>query len=172
MLDNAPGRSVVLLEHPTEHAMGIFWDQERMSTGIAEIDAQHQEMIRRFNELEAAVMHAEGQVLVPRMLDFLDRYTRFHFAREEECMVAYGCTAAAANRAAHEELRADLATIRSQFDRKGVASVDVIHLERALGNWIRNHICSIDARLRQCVLGGERPKKSVDSNARRAERGP
>ncbi len=143
--------------------MTISWDQEQMTTGIAEIDAQHQEMIRRFNELEDALLHARGQDMVPRMLDFLDRYTRLHFAREEECMLAYGCTAAAANKAAHDELRADLARIRARLDRDGITRIDVVHLEQALGNWIRNHICSIDTKLRGCTLDPGAPQGPAES---------
>ena len=35
--------------------MTINWDAEKMTTGIGEIDEQHKEWIRRFNEFDDAV---------------------------------------------------------------------------------------------------------------------
>ena len=35
-------------------AMAITWNAERMSTGVHEVDEQHQELIRHFNEFHEA----------------------------------------------------------------------------------------------------------------------
>jgi hemerythrin-like metal-binding protein len=59
--------------------MGITWDEERMATGVAEIDAQHQELICRFNEFHDAVVQAKGKDAIRRTLDFLNEYTISHF---------------------------------------------------------------------------------------------
>lgn len=131
--------------------MSIAWDEERMSTGLADIDEQHQELIRRYNDLLDAIAQDRGRDLVDRVLGFLADYTVTHFACEEARMLEHRCPAARRNKAAHDELRADLARIRARVQADGTDSVDVVHLQQALGNWIRNHICSIDVRLRECV---------------------
>ena len=109
------------------------------------------ELIRRFNDFHDAVVHAKGKDAVARTLGFLNDYTMSHFAREEACMASYHCPAAAANKSAHDDVRANLATIRDRIGKEGIQSIDVVQLELILGNWIRNHICSIDIQLRGCV---------------------
>lgn len=138
--------------------MSITWDQETMTTGLDEIDAQHRELIRRYNDLNEAVLHGRGHELVARTLAFLDEYTVIHFACEEARMIEHRCPASGRNRAAHEELRADLARIKERIASEGLGSIDVIHLEQALGNWIRNHICAIDVKLRESA--GPQPPPS------------
>lgn len=122
-----------------------------MTTGVAEIDAQHQELIRRFNDFHDAVVHAKGKDVVARTLTFLGEYTVTHFAREEACMTAHRCPAAAANKSAHDKVRADLARIKARIAKDGINSINVVQLELILGNWIRNHIATIDVKLRECV---------------------
>lgn len=136
--------------------MSIIWDQETMTTGLEDIDAQHRELIRRYNDLNEAVLHDGGHDLVGRILGFLDDYTVVHFACEEARMIEHRCPAAGRNKAAHDELRADLGRIKERIASEGLDKIDVVHLEQALGNWIRNHICSIDVKLRECVRPDDR----------------
>ena len=51
--------------------MQINWDPNKMATGVPEVDAQHQEWIRRYNEFDAAVSHGQGLEAVQSALDFL-----------------------------------------------------------------------------------------------------
>ncbi len=134
--------------------MSITWDEQRMTTGVPEIDAQHQELIRRFNSFHDAVVHARGREAIGQTLRFLHEYARTHFSKEEACMAAYRCPAAATNKAAHDEVRAQLAKIEERMDRAGIQSIDVVQLELILGNWIRDHICTVDVKLRECVHRG------------------
>jgi hemerythrin len=66
-------------------------------------------------------------------------------------MAAHRCSAAEANRLAHDAVRADLARIKGRIAKEGINSIDVVQLELILGNWIRNHICTIDIKLRECI---------------------
>jgi hemerythrin len=134
--------------------MAITWDEQRMTTGVPDIDAQHQELIRRFNNFHDAVVHSHGKEAIGQTLRFLNEYARTHFSKEEACMAAYRCPAAATNKAEHDKVRAELAKIEERMDKAGIQSIDVVQLELILGNWIRNHICSVDVKLRECVPGG------------------
>lgn len=139
--------------------MAIIWDQERMTTGVPEIDAQHQEWIRRFNDFHDAVVNKKGREAIARTMKFMTEYTHTHFAHEEACMAAHRCSSAAANKAAHDEVRAELAKIEARIAANGIQTLDVVQLEVMLGNWIRSHICTIDVKLRDCVrpAGGGKP---------------
>jgi hemerythrin len=128
--------------------MAIEWNDEKMATGLPEIDAQHKEWIRRFNEFDDAVVSQKGQGAIQSALDFLTQYSEIHFAGEEASMARLNSPALAANRAAHDEFRGKLAEINAWVKREGVTMVEVIALKLMLEEWLVNHICTIDVQLR------------------------
>ncbi len=131
--------------------MAIAWHHESMTTGVPEIDEQHKELLRRFNDFHEAVKNHHGKEAVERTLSFLTSYTITHFSAEEACMNRLRCPAAQANKAAHDTLRSEIATIKSRIATGGIQSLDVVQLEKILGDWLRNHICTVDVQLRQCA---------------------
>ncbi len=131
--------------------MVITWYQESMTTGVPEIDAEHKELLRRFNDFYEAVKNRHGKEALEQTLTFLTSYTASHFTHEEACMNRLRCPAAEANKAAHDALRGEIAKIKSRIASEGIQSLDVVQLEKILGDWLRTHICSVDVRLRECV---------------------
>ena len=128
--------------------MTIEWSAERMATGLPEIDTQHQEWIRRFNEFDIAVVNLQGHNTILSTLDFLTQYAETHFASEEASMSRINSPAQAANRTAHDEFRRKLAEIKAWVRHEGVSMVEVIALKVILEEWLVNHICTIDVQLR------------------------
>ena len=92
--------------------MAIIWNEHRMATGVKDVDDQHKELIRHFNEFHEAMAHGKGQATAISLLGFLADYTETHFKCEEECMKRYRCPAAAANLAAHNSLRQEISVLR------------------------------------------------------------
>ncbi len=131
--------------------MSIAWDYEKMTTNVPEIDKQHKEWIRRFNEFYNAVIDQKGPEALQSTLDFLAQYTETHFALEEATMKQYHCPAGAANLAAHNEFRGKLAEIMAWVKRGEASTVEVLELEMTLEDWLVNHICTIDVQLRGVV---------------------
>ncbi len=134
--------------------MAIIWNPEWMATGIPEVDEQHQELIRHFNEFHEAMVHGKGQATAIRLLGFLADYTETHFTCEERCMNKYHCPAAAANLTAHNSLRQEIARLRGRIKDNKLSIVDLVNVERTLGVWIQEHICTVDIELRGCVSTG------------------
>jgi hemerythrin len=132
-------------------SMAISWHEESMTTGVPEIDAQHKELLRRFNDFHEAVKHRHGKEELERTLTFLTNYTATHFIHEESCMSRLHCSAAGANKAAHDSMRDEISKIKSRIAAAGIQSLDVVHLEKLLGDWLRTHICTVDVKLRECV---------------------
>jgi hemerythrin-like metal-binding protein len=128
--------------------MTIEWNGEKMATGLSDIDAQHKEWIRRFNEFDAAVVSRKGQDAIQSTLDFLAQYTEIHFAGEEASMARLHSPALAANRAAHDEFRGKIAEIKAWVKQEGATPVEVVALKVTLEEWLVNHICTIDVQLR------------------------
>ncbi len=133
--------------------MAIVWNEERMTTGVLEIDREHQELIRRFNQFHEAMIHGQGRDAAAKLLGFIVDYTESHFAHEEKCMNDLRCPAAAANLAAHNALRREVAGLKTRLKTGGLSIVDLVKIERTLGDWLQNHICAIDVKLRGCARG-------------------
>jgi hemerythrin-like metal-binding protein len=119
-----------------------------MTTGVPEIDAQHQEWIRRFNEFEEAVVNRKGQEAIRSTLDFLGGYAETHFADEEAHMISSKSPALEENRSDHNVFRRKLAEIQAWVEREGASAVEVMALKGTLEEWLVNHICTIDVKLR------------------------
>lgn len=136
--------------------MPLEWNQEKMTTGLADIDEEHKEWIRRFNDFDNAVANDKGREALQNALRFYIQYTETHFAREEAYMTQYQCPVAAANRAAHQAFRARLAEIEEWVRQEGGTMLEVVSLVLMLEEWMANHICTIDVQLRG-VVGGQPP---------------
>jgi hypothetical protein len=69
-------------------------------------------------------------------------------------MREYRCPAAAANCAAHNSLRHQIDELRGHIKDGKLTIMDLVKVEQTLGAWIRNHICTVDIQLRDCVAFG------------------
>ena len=128
--------------------MIIKWDPEKMATGVPEVDAQHQEWIRRYNKFNDAIIEGKGIEVVQSTLDFFADYADTHFSLEEAVMAERNCPAAEANRAAHEHMRDILAGFSSYVKRRGFSTSEVISLRIQMEEWLVKHILTIDIQLR------------------------
>lgn len=130
--------------------MAIQWNPEKMATGFADVDAQHQEWIRRYNQFDEAIQKQHGLETVRSTLDFFINYADTHFALEEACMAEHHCSTAAANRAAHQVMRDVLVGYKKYLDKKDVSMTDVAILRLDMENWLTKHILEIDVKLKDC----------------------
>lgn len=130
----------------------ITWD-DSMTTGVPAIDAQHQEIIRRYNTLAEAM--ASNRMLsmdeAAETLDFLQFYAVWHFEREEACFEQYRCPAAAANKEAHAQFIAMFGQFYTQWQETGLDSALAQETFSELGRWIEHHIRRTDTQLLPCV---------------------
>jgi hemerythrin-like metal-binding protein len=130
--------------------MAIQWNPEKMATGFADVDAQHQEWIRRYNQFDAAIQNQHGMESVRSTLDFFINYAETHFALEEARMAENHCSSAAANRAAHQVMRDMLVGFKKYLSKKEVSLSDVATLKLDMERWLTNHILEVDIKLRDC----------------------
>lgn len=133
----------------------LEWKPE-FATGVEEIDADHQQLIRGLNHLEAAMQRGQGSKIIDALLTFLETYSNQHFHREELCMQRLNCPTAAANRAAHDQFRVTFANAKSRLQSPSATALVAFQVHRELCDWITNHIMKVDAGLRQCV--GHKPR--------------
>ncbi len=143
----------------------IAWDETKMSSGVDTIDDQHQELIKRINELHAACLAGTAREELLKLLGFLGEYAQSHFSHEEEVMQGHHCPARGQNKAAHVQFLRDYGTLVEIVKRDGPSTTAVLQIKDLLGNWLKNHICTIDTKLRACAgVGPHKPKDAVVSD--------
>ncbi|MBT3361899.1 MAG: hemerythrin family protein [Rhodospirillales bacterium] len=70
--------------------LNLIWGPD-FQTGIAEIDADHRELFKIYNNLVGLMEMGGGEEFIGETLAELIDYTRIHFSREEELLATRGC---------------------------------------------------------------------------------
>ena len=126
----------------------ITWNPQTMATGVPEVDAQHQEWIRRYNKFDDAISQGKGIEVVQSTLDFFIDYAEVHFEFEESVMDEHNCSTAKENRTAHERMRNILRGYKAYVQKHGVSISEVAGLKLQMEEWLIKHILTIDIQLR------------------------
>ena len=152
--DLVPSRSRnTSMSVPLVNAQGVIaWDEPSMSTGVDSIDSQHQTLIEHINELHTACLAGTAKEELLEMLAFLGEYVQSHFKHEEGIMQQHQCPVRGKNKAAHIQFLKDFESLVGIVKRDGASTAAVIQLKEMLGNWLKNHICSVDTNLRSCQV--------------------
>ncbi len=128
----------------------VQWDEATMSTGVPSIDEQHQELIRMINRLHSACAAGAAKEELRQIVEFLQRYVVEHFKHEEGLMEKHRCHARGANAVAHKKFLQAFADLASDLEKNGPSTSLVLKLKEAVGDWLVNHICHVDTKLREC----------------------
>jgi len=126
--------------------MAVAWDQS-LSTGVAKIDRQHQELIANINSLLEAMRSGRGRDEIGKLIAFLSDYVVKHFADEEAEMDRVKCPVAVANRIAHQKFMTRFKEIQERFNKDGATPKLVIDVQQAVLDWFIAHIRGIDTKL-------------------------
>lgn len=128
--------------------MALVWSNA-LSVGVPEIDAQHQELINRTNQMLAAMKEGRGRQEVERLVEFLGEYTIEHFGAEERRMEAAKYPALAEHKKMHKAFVLDFARMSADLKKSGASSEIVIAVHRRISDWLREHIQKRDQEFGQ-----------------------
>jgi hemerythrin len=117
-----------------------------LAVGVAEIDAQHQELFWRAERLIAALRAGSRGEVLP-LLAYLDEYAAVHFEAEERLMKAVAFPGREAHAAVHLAFRADFAAFVRDFRRTGPTALVALTIHNWLFDWLRLHIGGVDQEL-------------------------
>ena len=134
-----------------------------MATGVSSVDTEHQELIRRINELHADCVAGRAREELMEHLSFLGSYAQSHFASEEKIMEEHQCPSRSQNKAAHAKFLQDYERVVAMVQKNGASSNAALELKRMLGDWLANHICRIDTALRKCP-GAQSARGTTNQN--------
>lgn len=130
---------------------------DKLATGSATLDHQHQTLIDNVNHLEEMLLishptRADYEFIL-QMVDFLEFYAHAHFQVEEECMAAYRCPVHNKNKQAHTTFLQFFSEFKQHNQKKGFPREIVEQLHQVASQWIVEHIMRVDTQLRPCMKG-------------------
>ncbi len=96
--------------------MPFFQWEDEYSIGIRIIDEQHKELVAMLNELYEAMHAGKGREALGRVLAGLIRYTRLHFAAEEQLMRAHEYPDYERHREKHEKMAAKVMELKTAYE--------------------------------------------------------
>lgn len=121
----------------------LSWNNS-LATGIASIDAQHQQLVSYLNELYDAMNARKGTEVTGRILGQLVDYTARHFAHEEQFFATTGYPDSAAHIKEHNDLKQKVGEFGKAF-AAGTASINA-DLMNFLRSWLMTHIMQSDKK--------------------------
>jgi len=119
----------------------LGWD-DKLSTGFAEIDADHKSLFDYINVLEAAVSERRGREMSKGVLGALLDYAKYHFAREEAIFTKEpGYNGVAAHLEQHRKFVAEMEKYNESLSSEVDVSADMAAF---LSEWLVRHIMTVD----------------------------
>jgi len=115
-----------------------------MMTGVAKIDEQHKELVKRLNDALALGTKAVSQEETKKILDFLGEYIVKHFNDEEALQRQSNYSKYEWHKGQHQEYIADFKKMREEFAANGPSAKFTVSLNTSLVNWIVRHIKTVD----------------------------
>ena len=138
--------------------MAIVWTKD-LAIGVDQIDEQHRELFRRFDDLQEACARWQGREQVGALLVFLEEYVHFHFQAEEELMARYDYPELEEHRAMHAGFRRHQQAIKEEFQNEEATGALLARTNKMLLAWIIDHIQQVDVRIgifiRRKIQGGD-----------------
>jgi len=132
------------MSHETRIAVRTVAWSEALSTGVAEIDAQHQELFRRVNRFLVAVGERRDLDELQGLLDFLGRYVHEHFAEELRMMKLSAYPGLGDHLAEHQLFAREFHLRSAELQASGPTAALARRLEHLLVDWLRDHVAGTD----------------------------
>jgi len=130
--------------------MSIVWTPD-LSVGVKHIDDQHKIWFEKANSLFEAGKAQRAKEYIDTMIDFLDEYTKQHFRDEEAYMEEIGYPEIDAQRRAHASFIANLAKLKSDYNKSGGNILVIINANKIVIDWLSNHIRKMDKKIGEYV---------------------
>ena len=137
-------RRIRMVLNPELVSIPIFQWRAEYNTHIKEMDAHHRELFQTANRLYEEIHSGRKKSVLAETLDFLIRYTRDHFSKEEKLMEDYDFAEYEAHTKHHERLIFEVQELKSKYDA-GEIQMDM-SVVNFLKDWIINHILTEDRK--------------------------
>jgi len=117
---------------------------KEMETGIAQIDAQHKELVNRINAVTSMGMKSISTEETRKTIELLGDYIVKHFADEEKLQQQSGYPKLESHKALHKQYIAEFQNLKKEFIANGASAKFTLSLSNSIIGWIVSHIKSDD----------------------------
>ena len=128
-----------------------FTLEEKMVTGIKEIDDQHKELFESINHLITTCNEGKGKEEVGNIIEFMDDYIKNHLKSEENYMNEHSYADFNDHKAEHNQFIEEFNGIKREFEIEGSSSFLALQINQKIVNWLIIHVCRTDKKL-ACFL--------------------
>ncbi len=118
-----------------------------LSVGISMIDDQHKMWFQKAEALFEAGKNNRAKEYVGELLDFLDDYTKKHFADEEKYMLSIQYPGYREQKDAHTAFIAQLNKIKSDYNSSGGNLLVILNANQMILDWLTKHISNMDKKI-------------------------
>lgn len=118
-----------------------------LSVGIELIDEQHKEWFDRAESLFEAGKQGRAKEYVGELLEFLDSYTKKHFADEERYMLSINYPGYDEQKRAHTSFIERLKKLREDYAASGGSLTVIIDANKMVIDWLTQHISRMDKQI-------------------------
>ena len=118
-----------------------------LSVGISMIDDQHKMWFQKAEALFEAGKNNLAKEYVGELLDFLDDYTKKHFADEEKYMLSIQYPGYREQKDAHTAFIAQLNKIKSDYNSSGGNLMVILNANQMILDWLTKHISNMDKKI-------------------------
>lgn len=146
--------------------VAFVWS-DKLATGIAEVDGQHQRLVQLINEIGSMCAVGADSAQIKPVLDELVRYAVYHFDTEEQMMRQYAVSAAhqVSHLKAHDDFRKQVSLAVGIIQTAPQNSMNLLaQLLEYLARWLLQHIMVVDHRMAkevQALQAGASPEDAA-----------
>jgi hemerythrin len=123
-----------------------------LSTGVPEVDVEHELQVKLVAELQAAVSAGRGREVVGELLQRLEDVSNVHFMSEELLMRLHSWERYDLHTEEHRRLLEELRAMRALFDQQDGAALGAA--AHRLEAWLTSHIRGMDRAFADYVSRG------------------
>jgi len=135
--------------------MAPFVLEDRVRTGIKEIDTAHERLLTGLESLVAAVRHDCAQKHVTEFLSLLEFLVSEHFNDEECAMRRTGYPALLTHIIQHQSLTTSFHTLAGEYKKHGYNKKFVIRLGNFMSIWMSDHMYKYDLHMAHWLQDAE-----------------
>ena len=129
------------------------WNK-KYAMGIAAIDAQHKQLFRLSDELDAALASGIRPQDLDALLTGLKQYAARHFTLEEKQMADLNYAGLGEQQQAHAEFVDRFNRLHQQLATDGLSADLTSLLQQELSGWIRDHVTGMDQQFGRFIKAG------------------
>lgn len=124
--------------------MTVLWKPD-MSVGLPEIDEDHRQLLRIFNEFSAAAEAGQGPEHLAATLEQLIRYVSYHFRHEENFFMRTNYPDYAIHKAEHERWMARVSDLYVDARSKPPSQL-AQEVDKMLHDFVYQHVMTVDRK--------------------------